>query len=890
MGDEIERLLVRVEANAQQFEGQMKKLNKTLAVTQATNRKTLERMRKDTADVGRRLGTDLSGSLKTALVGSAGVIAASFSVDAIKNFADGYTRYTNQLKVAGLEGERLRVTQDALFNTAQKYGVELESLGNLFGRLTQAGKELHASDADTLRFTNGVAAALKVQGGSADSARGALTQLTQALGGEIVRAEEFSSINEGARPILQAVANGIERYHGSVAALRREVVDGKVTSQEFFQGFLKGSQDLEAQAEKANLTIAASFTVLNNALGKYIGEADGHLSATQKMSQAIQGLANHLDILIPAMLILIGVIGARYAGALLVGAVANARMFAAVIGVTAAISRQTIAMTAAQAAAMGLGRGLLFAFGGPVGLAIAAITVAVGAYAIQSAKARAATEEMNARVDGAYDALMRQKKAAEVAAIQSGKLSKEQNAAAVTAANLTGEANKLTDAHYRQAAAAKAAAVEEARLAAVKAKTDADAAERERAKAQVAAYRANRGPIGAGDRAGAGGSALVGLNTDKVLMDSARETAEASKAGETARKAAEVLAARRKELQELINTPLAKFLVEPTTAGGKDKKGKASKSTGPTPEELARKREDIRLDQAQAVAQAKGDEARVRALEDEAFIRQRTQAYIDAGVTKDAAEKQAIMDRIALRNAEADAAARLYAMTPTSVDTNPSLGPGLADNVEALQAQEDQMRDTFRRTFGEGVRAALRGDLDGFFMNLADRFSDRLIDNLSDQLFTLLNQLGQMQGASGNGNWFTGALLAFGNAFGQGNYAGGYATGGSMGGGQWATVGEKGTEAIYARPGGGVDVISNGALSSLRKQLSGPMPAGGGGTTIIQGPRFELHSPVVTADLLAEMRAQNAASQRQMASQLAKASRRSLPEVQGRQSTLGYIN
>jgi tape measure domain-containing protein len=245
--------------------------------------------------------TASSARIKSALLASTAGLAAAFSINQVKDYADGYTRFTNQLKVAGLEGSNLGKVQNDLYGIAQRYGVQLESLGGLYGRLSQGSKELGANQNDLLRFTSGVGAALKIQGGSAESTSGAVLQLTQALGGSIVRAEEFNSINEGARPILQAVANGIDRFGGSVSKLRNDVIAGKLTSREFFEGFLKGSTQLEAQAAKSNLTIGASLTVLNNALGKYIGESDEGLSATARFSAGVTGVANNLDTILPAL-------------------------------------------------------------------------------------------------------------------------------------------------------------------------------------------------------------------------------------------------------------------------------------------------------------------------------------------------------------------------------------------------------------------------------------------------------------------------------------------------------------------------------------------------------------------------------------------------------------
>ncbi|WP_169833172.1 tape measure protein [Sphingomonas panacis] len=217
-----------------------------------------------------------------------------------------------------MDGAQLSKVQNDLYGVAQRYGVELESVGTLYGRLSQGAKELGASQSDLLRFTNGVGAALKIQGGDAAASSGALLQLTQALGGTYVRAEEFNSVNEGARPILQAVANGIDKYKGSVSALRADVIAGTLTSRDFFAGFLKGSAALEQQAAKANLTIGASFTILNNALGKYIGETDSSVGASVRVSQAIVGIANNLEILVPALT----AVGAGFAARFVIGPVA----------------------------------------------------------------------------------------------------------------------------------------------------------------------------------------------------------------------------------------------------------------------------------------------------------------------------------------------------------------------------------------------------------------------------------------------------------------------------------------------------------------------------------------------------------------------------------------
>lgn len=256
-----------------------------------------------------------SGAISSKLRLLAGTFAGAFSAREIGGLIDGFTRLQNSLRVAGLEGEALASVQERLRQIGATYGVEIEALGSVFSRATLAQKELGASTEEIIRLNEIIAAGLKVTGTSSQQASGALLQLGQALGSDIVRGEEFNSILEGALPIAQAAARGIERFGGSVAKLRTEIVNGNVTSKEFFEGILRGGVDTIAQAERATLTLGGAFTVLRNELTLYVGEASKSNGATAALSSAIQTLAANLDTVANST----AVIGAVLAGRFLAG-------------------------------------------------------------------------------------------------------------------------------------------------------------------------------------------------------------------------------------------------------------------------------------------------------------------------------------------------------------------------------------------------------------------------------------------------------------------------------------------------------------------------------------------------------------------------------------------
>lgn len=72
-----------------------------------------------------------------------------------------------------------------------------------------------------------------------------------------------------------------------VAKLTEQVKAGKVTSQEFFQALLAGFPAIQAQASSSTTTIASALQTLDNQLGRYVGQTDSSLGATQRMAQGI---------------------------------------------------------------------------------------------------------------------------------------------------------------------------------------------------------------------------------------------------------------------------------------------------------------------------------------------------------------------------------------------------------------------------------------------------------------------------------------------------------------------------------------------------------------------------------------------------------------------------
>lgn len=417
-----------------------------------------------------------ANELRRTLMASASVLVGAFGLNEIKNLADEYTSFTNRLKAAGLESEKLAETQQKIFLVAQHYGVQLDTIGSLYGRLGQAQKELGASDNDIEKAITAASAAVRLFGSSTEESQGALLQLSQMLGDTNVRAQEFNSVNQGARPILQAAADGIERFHGSIAKLRAEVNNGTVTSKEFFAGWLKGSDGIIANADKLPLTIGASFITLRNALSKYIGDVNSSWHATENIGAGIKALAGDLDVLMPILTTIILAIGSRYVAAAGSMIASSALIQTALFAIQARAAGAATTMEALAFAGGAAGRGILAAFGGGVGIAIMAVAAAVYYYHQRTMEAEAEVKSFAEHQRTANQIIADETVKAKAAGVQVKALGTDHKTAAGYVSAFAGATGDAADALHRQATEAKNARLALIDLAIQNATSDRDAA------------------------------------------------------------------------------------------------------------------------------------------------------------------------------------------------------------------------------------------------------------------------------------------------------------------------------------------------------------------------------------------------------------------------------
>ncbi|TAY66488.1 tape measure protein [Rhizobium leguminosarum] len=291
MADDGQQLLLTFDAKFERY------LRNFERAQQQTDRRfrAMEQRAKQSSDRMESAFAKAGNGIRNTFSSIGNVFAGLVSAKAAKDLIDSSIKIQNQLKTTGLAGKELKGVYDQLFASAQKNATPLEALVTLYSRTSGAAKDLGANQKDLLRFTDGVSLAMRVSGQSAGESAGALLQLSQALGNGKIQAEEYNSLLDAGRPILQAVASGMTEAGGSISNLTRLVKDGKVSSEAFFRAFLAGLPTLQQQVAGSEATISSSFVRLQNVLIDAAGRFDHSAKASKAFGSVIDGVAASIN-------------------------------------------------------------------------------------------------------------------------------------------------------------------------------------------------------------------------------------------------------------------------------------------------------------------------------------------------------------------------------------------------------------------------------------------------------------------------------------------------------------------------------------------------------------------------------------------------------------------
>lgn len=256
------------------------------------------------------------GSMERTMSSLSGVakgLIAALSVQQVASYADAWTELNNKISNSIRIGETQAEVMQRIFDISQATQSSLNGTATLYARLERGTRIYNTSAADLIRLTTIINQGFAVSGATAQEAENAIIQLSQGLAAGALRGEEYNSVAEQGSRLTNALADSLGV---SIGQLRAMAAEGKLTTDVVVNGLLSQGDAIGKEFEKTTVSIAKGLLVAGNNITKFFGENATVKSFAVGFRDSVVSVSENLETLSSVLIVVAGVIGSRYVGAL----------------------------------------------------------------------------------------------------------------------------------------------------------------------------------------------------------------------------------------------------------------------------------------------------------------------------------------------------------------------------------------------------------------------------------------------------------------------------------------------------------------------------------------------------------------------------------------------
>lgn len=256
------------------------------------------------------------GSMERTMSSLSGVakgLLAALSVQQVASYADAWTELNNKVANSVRTGETQAEVMQRIFDVSQATQSSLNGTATLYARLERGTRTYNTSAEDLTRLTTIINQGFAVSGATAQEAENAIIQLSQGIASGVLRGEEFNSVSEQGSRLMVALADSMGV---SIGQLRAMAAQGQLTTDVVVKGLLSQGDAIGKEFANTTVSIAKGLQVAGNNVTKFFGENSTVKSFAEGFRDSVITISENLETLSSVLLVVAGIMGSRYAGAL----------------------------------------------------------------------------------------------------------------------------------------------------------------------------------------------------------------------------------------------------------------------------------------------------------------------------------------------------------------------------------------------------------------------------------------------------------------------------------------------------------------------------------------------------------------------------------------------
>ena len=400
-------------------------------------------------------------SLKSSALSLATAFAGGFAITSVINTADDWGQMAARVKMAvnSVEGavDNYHDVQNRLLEISNRNAKSITDSQELYIATASSMRDLSYSTNDTIDFIEAMSNSYTLNAVAADKVQTSIGVIDKAMITGKVSGKQWQQLMESTPNIASALADSLKKDEDVIKNLG---LSGQISMRQLVDAMIKAKDETGKLADNMGNTIKDGFVQISNSFGTLIGEINSNAGLTQGLASGLKIITDNIGLVTGAASVFVSIGLSRYFGRLSDSVInatkttlnnrtaqislaqtqlaavktlqakavaeANAARFEAqrAVGLkanliaqnnlTAAINRQTQAnnqLALAQSrvdaltSKMGLlsraSSGLLGLLGGPMGLAVTALTVGSAFFSMRdgAAEAKKPIEELQLPVD-----------------------------------------------------------------------------------------------------------------------------------------------------------------------------------------------------------------------------------------------------------------------------------------------------------------------------------------------------------------------------------------------------------------------------------------------------------------------------------------------------------
>lgn len=235
-----------------------------------------------------RKATSNMSSMAAAAIKAAGVLAAAFSINAIKNYADSWSDMQSVVGAAIGDMSAAAGMMTKLVDIANASYSPLEQTVQVYASNVSALRDLGRGANDAAKYTESLNHMLVLTATRGERAASVQNALSKAMAVGKLQADGLETVLANGGEVASALA---KELNTTVSGLRAMASQGKITSDVIANSVIKSLEDVRDRAGEMPATMADAFVIFNTNFTEFVGRIDKASGASETLANFIISLA-----------------------------------------------------------------------------------------------------------------------------------------------------------------------------------------------------------------------------------------------------------------------------------------------------------------------------------------------------------------------------------------------------------------------------------------------------------------------------------------------------------------------------------------------------------------------------------------------------------------------